>query len=251
MNKLIGLLLGLLCLPLQAQAASRIRVVAADEAPYQYQSPTGPAGVSYDILQDIYLALGQKIKVEFMPWARAYHFALTQKNTLLMSVHRMPERETLFEWSPALFSVVIYLYKARSRQDVHLSNLSQLNQYRLGVIKNDSRSLYLESLGFTHGRYLPNNQVIYQMALKGRIDIFPEVPAVMAFTTRQHNMQAQDFVPVMELTGMRGQLHFVFSKGSDHKQMNAINQAILQLQLNPGYVKRLHAYSLHAPQSSH
>src|SRR5690606_13549359 len=92
-----SLLLGLLYLP-YFTCIAQIQVVTEVSPPHQTLEQGKVKGVSTELVQAILNEANIPAEIAIYPWARAYHIAVNQPDTLIYTMARTPEREHKFHW---------------------------------------------------------------------------------------------------------------------------------------------------------
>ena len=204
-------------------------IFTTNYVPYNYQDAKGePDGYSVQIIRALLNNLGKRgidNKMEFLPWARAYHMATTQKNALIFSIARTEEREELFHWVGRLLPMPIYLIKHKSRTDIKVNNEANSKLWTVEGVMGGATSSCLKKLGYqVHSSTLDMAYQLEMMA-KGRLDLlnvdFP------SFEVRAQNagINATDFEPVLFLDECSYDLYVALSKNSDAKLLKAVTDA--------------------------
>lgn len=197
--------------------------------PYNYQDDAGkPEGYSVQIINALIARLeeqGIDSNLEFLPWARTYHMARTQKNALIFSIARTEEREELFHWVGRLLPMPIYLIKHKSRTDIKVNNEVNSKKWFVEGVIGGATTPCLEKLGYqVHTSPLEMSKQL-EMMEKGRLDLlnvdFP------SFEVRAQNagINAADFEPVLFLDECSFDLYVALSKNSDEKVLKAVTDA--------------------------
>lgn len=107
-----------------------------DYPPFNYSENGLANGVSVDILENLFKTGGLSIDrsvIQVQPWAPSYEKVLKTTNTMLFSMVRTPERESLFKWVGPIAphtEIVISL----KTSDVQIKDLADLNDYFTGVV---------------------------------------------------------------------------------------------------------------------
>lgn len=91
------LLSTVLCWGLPGMAAP-LRLLTEDAPPMSFLREGRVEGMSAEVVRELARRLGDEIKIELVPWTRAYLLAQHQADTAVFSTVRTPERETLFRW---------------------------------------------------------------------------------------------------------------------------------------------------------
>ncbi|OQX02274.1 MAG: hypothetical protein BWK80_58225 [Desulfobacteraceae bacterium IS3] len=125
-----------------------ITVVTEEYPPYNYTEGGKVKGVSTEVVEAVLKLTGIKAEIEVYPWPRTYHLALNNKNTLIYSITRMPQREELFKWVGRIAPAENYLFALKERTDIQISTLEDAKKYKIATVQNDVCELYLLSKGF-------------------------------------------------------------------------------------------------------
>ena len=212
----------LLCiLYVPAYAEVPLQIVSTEEAPYQYTEGSKIKGVSAEILRDVLKEAGYEgTEIQMYPWARAYKMALEEKNTLIFTIQRSQERETLFHWTCPLFKSTYKVYKLKSRDDITIQRFEDINSYKLGVWRNDIRHQYFASKGFTNLHVVSRDELNIKMLLAGRIDLYVGNLLTLPYQMKQlWGFRDEEFAqlePVYTLEDNTiGMLYMAFSLGTD------------------------------------
>jgi len=154
----------------------KIFVVTESWFPYNYLDNNGKIiGRSTEVVKSVLNHANVPFKLSLFPWQRSYNIASTQKNVLIYSIYRTPEREKLFHWLCPLFpSPEQSIYKLASRKDLHIKKESDVNKYSLIVTRGTFLHKLFESRGMKEGVNLfltPSNNTNLQMLLTKRVDL--------------------------------------------------------------------------------
>lgn len=147
MRPLVYLLL-LLFMPFSS-AQSSVKVVTELSPPNQTRINDIVTGYSTDIVQLVLNKANLSAPIEIYPWARAYKMARTNSNTLIYSLARTKERESLFHWIGTVAHFKLGFVKLTKRHDIVISDLAQAKQYNVAVQRNDLAYNVLTKYGFS------------------------------------------------------------------------------------------------------
>lgn len=118
-------------------------------------------------------------RMELYPWARAYDLALHEPGVLIYLIARTPAREAQFQWVGEVMRLRYYFYRLASRDDVRIERLEDARAYRLGVLRDDVRHQYLQTLGFQRLVVSGQQKDNFSRLLNGQVDalLLPEKDA--------------------------------------------------------------------------
>lgn len=238
----VVLLLAAFLLPaqtvVQAKEACSIRLLTENEPPFNFPGEHGPQGFTVDVVRELQERTGTKGQIIILPWARAYAAALTEPDTGLFTVSRIPERDSLFQWVGPVMVSSWGLY-ARPESNLHLKNLEDARQLSgISVYRSDVREEYLRQAGFVNLHTSPAFANSVRMMLSGR------VPVVVAGEIDiDHQLQRMDLPPeTVErvLTLKHTSQYIAFSLQTEPELVRRWQQALEEMHAD-GTLARLHA----------
>ncbi len=147
------LFLIVLCMTYEAVATTRLEVVTEEWRPFNYTNDKGElVGRATEKVKVILENAEFLYNIRSYPWIRSMKMASENKNTVIYSIYRTPDREKKYQWiCPLIAPVKVYLFKLKSRKDIHLTNLEDAKKYIISVNRSDSAHEYLLSQGFVEG----------------------------------------------------------------------------------------------------
>ena len=133
-----------------ATAGDRLMILTEENPPFNFTQDGLLTGSSTAIVRRILARLGLPDDVQMLPWARAYHLALSRPNVILFSTARIPERENLFSWVGPLYNIRFGFY-ARKGSGLCIYNLEDVRKVKaIATYRNDVREQLLLAQGFTN-----------------------------------------------------------------------------------------------------
>lgn len=176
----IALSILLLCSLLHAE----VTIYTEDLPPYQYKKNEKSEldGVAISIVRAMLERLKHPDTIELTSWNRAYETVQKYNNVAAFPASRTPEREDLFLWVGPIFQAS-NRFLSHYDSNISLDNIEKAKPYTVGVVKQSSRHLRLEILGFpkiiTHYNSMEN----YRAILNQRVDLIVGNPLVAEFQT--------------------------------------------------------------------
>ncbi len=229
----------------------KVTIVTCIEPPYQMQEKGQLTGVSVELVQLMLKEAGVKAKIQVLPWARAYRMALQDENVMLFSILRNPQRENLFQWVGTLHPFQVYFYRLKDRPEIVVNTLADAKKYQIGVLRDDSRNIYLRSQGFEANldEVTLDSQNIKKLFAK-RIDLLPSDPIVLAYwfktlnddpaTEQQYDLAQLEQIFRME--GADGENYIAMSLNTDNRVVEHFRQALNRVKARPQYKAILGKY---------
>ncbi len=129
-----------------------ITVVTEEWPPYTYSENGRVVGVVSEIVRATLDRAGLDYNIETYPWARSYDEAMNNKNVLIYSIFRLPNRDNLFKWIKIEgLTVNMHLFRPKHRPEVKAPTLAAARKYKIGVTRETSTHHFLLSKGFKEG----------------------------------------------------------------------------------------------------
>lgn len=233
-------------------ALQKITIVTCIEPPYQMQEPGQPlTGVSVELVQLMLKEAGVAAKIQVLPWARAYRMAQEDENVMLFSILRNPPREKLFKWVGALHPFQVFFYRLKDRPEIVINALDDARQYQIGVLRDDSRNIYLRSQGFDVNldEVTLDSQNIKKLFTR-RIDLLPSDPIVLAYWFKTLNNDPSvnpkydlaQLERTLHLEGADGENYIAMSLRTDDRVVEHFRRALSRVKARPQYKRLLDKY---------
>ncbi|CAH9053484.1 hypothetical protein PSECIP111951_02463 [Pseudoalteromonas holothuriae] len=127
-----------------------LSVVTEDWMPYNFINEEGEVvGRATKKVREVLEAAQVPYEIRVYPWVRSMKLTQTKANTMIYSIYRTKERESMFLWAcPLLKPVKEYLFKLRSRDDVKLTSLEDAKKYITSLVRGSISHEYLRARGF-------------------------------------------------------------------------------------------------------
>lgn len=234
-SSLLGLMLSLLlCISYVHAEPLQLRVLT-EESPFTMHSEQPSSDNETPISGEATLFVDRVLQranithqTEFIPWKRAYQISSQRPNTLLYPVARTMQREANFHWVGSISPIRYFFFKLKSRPDISLNQLSDANNYNIGVVNKHANHEYLVSRGFKQFETVNSNAQNLKKLLLGRIDIMPMSSSGLAPLCDQINADCSLIVPALALDDFSDGLYMVLSKDSDKSLVEAIQKSYLE-----------------------
>lgn len=164
------------------------------------------------------------VKIEMLPWARAYKLAQERPNILIFSLVRNPEREKQFIWIAKLDSSLTWMYKLKSNSQLDVSSLDYIGDTLIGVERSDVAANYIsEYVSKKHLIVSTNTLDNVRMLSSGRVDMVPTNDVQLEYYCKKIGCKVTDFSKLFKLDGISPMLYLAANP-------NTIPDIILKLQ---------------------
>lgn len=162
-----------------SRAIEKLRVIGDDSfPPYNYylsEEKNEVRGFTIELIQWVLEESGieKEGDIILLPWARALKMMENKSNTLILDIARNPAREKRYKWVGPIAPREIWLYKLKSRKNLHVNSIAEIKNYLTGVARGSSISNELLKYGFEDGENLvfaTREVQNIKKLLKGRVD---------------------------------------------------------------------------------
>lgn len=234
-SMLIALLIGS---PLASAVA--VTVVTEELPPYNMTVDGKLTGMATEVVEAVLKEAGEELRIQSMPWARAYDIALNAENVLIYSIARTPSRETLFKWVGVIAPTQWYLFSLPGTQ-FDLKTLDDARRYQIATVKEDVGEQYLINNGFAIGRNLQSSNQYehnYKKLKAGRVDLWISNELNAHYLVRQASGNPDEAaVPQLRLDDLGGAngLCMAFSRNTPDEVVERFKQALAQVRADGRY----------------
>ncbi|WP_185964288.1 substrate-binding periplasmic protein [Aliikangiella marina] len=233
MRRCITVMLGLVGLIVSPnnyakEAAQKLRIVSEVWEPYQFLDQSNkPQGFVIDLLDKLFAEAGlPSQEIEFYPWVRAYNIALKEKNTLILSLSRTPQRENHFFWIGKVNSEYFTFFALKSNQTIQpVESFDQLYQYRIVVTKNSAMEQYINKHPFPNVERTFALDEGYKLIARNRADLMLKAPSAREPKIKFGGYSEKDLKPIYTPDNSRNDFYIALSKGSDPRLILKIEKA--------------------------
>ena len=197
--------------------------------PFNYEKEGRLTGIAIDVLEAASEAVNDPVKrenVQLQPWARGYAAALETPNTVLFSMTRTEARNNLFKWAGPIVDSRIVLWAPKSK-GIQISTPSDLNDYRIGVVREDIGEQLLRNLEVNANALRPSAspEMVVRQLNANRVDMWAYGDNVGVFIMREQNIDPNLYEIVYVLH--ESQNYFAFHHSTDdayvEKLQNGLN----------------------------
>jgi len=214
--------------PHAAASAAPLTILTEEFPPYNYTEDGRIRGISTDILRLMLAEAGMDASAQsfqVLPWSRAYNDVLTHPDTLLFSVTRTKERESLFKWiGPIAPNRNVLL--ARKDRNLVIGDFKQTLHLRVGAIRDDAGEQLMVARGYPL-KWIDVTSDARSNILKletGRIDLFAYPETVFKWLVAQSRKNVDDYETVFVLH--EGYVYFAVNKNTPDETVQKLQKAL-------------------------
>ena len=223
-----------LIIPLIVQAHNdvKLRIVTEEFPPYNYQVAGEAQGMSSEVIKAMLKHAKLDVDITFYPWPRAYRAAQIEPNTLIYSIARIPERETLFEWIGDIAPYRTSFYKLKSNVELQVDSLEYAQSFHVGVSQDDAIKTYLENRGFDKLEVVRTHQLAVRMLIYGRMALIAHDEASMPFLMKEAGLDMNLIERVLRIEELSEQLYVAMHPKSDPDLLQKLKKSLKTIKEN-------------------
>jgi polar amino acid transport system substrate-binding protein len=209
--------------------AEEIEVVTEDSL-YAYPREGKLVGPGTRVVEEtLKSAAFTDYQIQLYPWARAYEKALHEPDVLIFPIDRTPARELSFKWVGEIDWATNKFYKLRGRHDITINNLEDAKQYSVGVVRNDSRQIYLQQQGFTRLVVSADSRDNFQKLLNHQIQLLPMPENAARLISKDAHVDFMSLEEVYSLDEQPRRVYMAFSLSTSDEIVARARRAFEQL----------------------
>lgn len=223
--------------------ATEIEIVTEEFPPYNYTQHGQITGISTEIVQAAFKEADINYTIAVYPWARAYKMALEEKNILIYSILRTPERENLLQWVGEIAPRKSFFYKLKKRKDIIINSLEDAKKYTIGGVRGDARVSYLNNNGFDIKEIVSNDELNIRKLFAERIELM--ICNELSFThlVKSMGFSIDDFEKIFLLEEFSsGDFYMAFSLSTADELVVKLKTALDKIKDNGIYDRILTKY---------
>ncbi len=183
-------------------APAELQAFTENLPPLNYLEDGQAQGFSCELLRLVAAEAGLPLRIEVLPWQRAVQEAARQREGLLFSLTRLPEREAQYQWVGPISQRRILIYRLKGRGDVQPASLAQLGAQRIGVARDSAAAMQLQAAGLNPDTNLElglDDVHNLRKLLAGRMELIVLLDWAAAWHLRRLQLPPDTLVPVLPL----------------------------------------------------
>jgi len=214
-----------------------LQILTEDYPPYNYMENSQVVGFSTKVVEEVVRKAGIQGKPELYPWSRAYKIVSDEENTLIYTITRNNERESLFKWVGPLASRTIFLFKLKERKNIEINSIEDAKKYIIGVTRDDGFSLSLMKKGFEIGKNIypvSKEEQNIEKLFSGRVDLVGNVELSMVHIVKLLGLDFNKLTKAYELPS-KDAYYMALNKKTSDTIVNKLQKALDEIKQNGTY----------------
>lgn len=203
--------------------------------PYNFSNKGELQGINLDIVRDLCEQVKVECKFELLPWLRAYNLVQKDPYAGLVSTARSPERESLFHWIGPLVASRTFFYRLAENEHINPTDLSQITNYSLGVVRGNIYEQLVEEIGFVNDKNLLKFSHRFEylnLFFKKKIDLIFGSELTLDYQLQQFGYGDKKVVKLVELPMDSTQGNYlVLNKSMPKELVQQFKTQLIKLQM--------------------
>ncbi|WP_319541913.1 ABC transporter substrate-binding protein [uncultured Pseudodesulfovibrio sp.] len=223
------------------EPATQLMYLAEEFKPYSYVENGRQTGLAVEILKLVWKEIQvPEQTILFLPWPRAYAMLKSEKNTVLFSMLRTPEREKLFKWVGPIATSKTFLY-AKSTSSISMTSYEDAKGLSVGVVRSyASEDLLTKQSHIINITPLQSVQACIKMLVSGRIDLISLESRTFSKAVQDAGLNSTDFKPVWQVTEMRS--YYAFNSDVPDSLITRFQRALDRIRHSRNYTDLVNRY---------
>ncbi|MFZ6766318.1 substrate-binding periplasmic protein [Undibacterium sp. Di26W] len=228
----------LLCTHTHARTqAQELQIFTEDWPPISFGSGSKAEGMAVEVVHAMQAHMGSNQPIQVVPWARGYKALLEEPNTLLFTVGRSEEREKLMVLLGPIAISTTSLYTRKGNAARLYSMGDEIQKLKVGAYRSSIFADTARKKGFQNIEQAPTPQIIANMLLAKRFDLWVEGSLVVSSVLKDIGHTADDVEKVKVLDSL--ELYLAFSTSTSAATIKAWEDALRWLK-KEGQFARIH-----------
>lgn len=244
--KILLITASLLCLNThvlaQTPATPILSLYCEDDKPLQFfDENKNLTGLTVEVVQEIQKRIGNKDRIQVVPWSRGIDKLNKEPNSFLFTMARTPDREHLYQWIGPILVIDYGLY-VKADSTIQIQNLEDAKKIGLiGVYRHDIRDQTLSKLGFTNLDRASSVASSFKKLMIGRVAAYADAKKGVAITAKLAGYQASDVKLAYDL--FKNPLYIAVSKSTDPAIVRQWNKTLDEMKKDKSFLKLLKKYN--------
>ncbi|MBL4941500.1 MAG: transporter substrate-binding domain-containing protein [Colwellia sp.] len=185
-NRFISLAVFILSTFASSACGTSFTLLTEELPPFSINNGGSGAGVSIDIVSQLFTRAGFDYHIKIVPWKRAVVTSLNDENTCVFSMPRNQEREASYHWISPIIITQTGFY-TRDDSPHKLVTIDDAKGLKIGTYNGSAVAEYLTSWGYEVKLTTKDAQNIYKLYNK-RIDVWAADTLSAKYLANEHKI---------------------------------------------------------------
>ncbi len=222
--------------------AQELYIVTEHQPPYQILNGDNKVeGLATEIIRAALELTPYKYQIHLYPWSRAFVMGLENDNTCIYLISNSAERAKHFQWVAPIVSTNDYFIALSNRTDIQVSNIDDIKNYKVAVLKDDRTHHLLLRLGFEENKnlYVINNpySMLKLLITRKNIDFIVTDTVMLKYRAEFNKIDPKLFKSYFKLNKSPIDLNLACSLNTPIQIIDNLKAAIITIKKNGTYQK--------------
>jgi polar amino acid transport system substrate-binding protein len=199
--------------------------------PFNYEEKGQLQGIAVDLLETALKKAGADFsrgRIRLISWTAGYQAALKDRNTVLFSTTRTPEREKLFHWAGPIAPTKIVVITRRDRS-FKINGFGDLKKLKLAALRDDIGEQVLVRGGIPRDAITLREKAedVIRMLEAGTVDAWAYEETAGLWLIKHLAANPGNFEVVHRLH--EGELYFAFNRETPQQTVQTLQQILNEL----------------------
>jgi len=199
--------------------------------PFNYEEKGQLQGITVDLLEEIWKRINARSNrdhIRLVKWTVGYQAALKEKNMVLFSTTKTPERENLFQWVGPIAPTKIVII-AQKNSPLKINSLKDLMGCKVAAVRDDIGEQLLVRGGIKRESIIirENAEDIIRMMEAGTVDAWVYEETAGLWLIKHTSADPGNYQSIYEL--YKGELYFAFNRKTPKMVVQSFQHALNDL----------------------
>lgn len=218
-----------------------IKALTEDLYPLNYldESTGEVTGIATELLREVLDDTGLSYSFELLPWTEAYSRTITEPNTIIFTMARVPERENKFIWLQKITNLQYSIFTP-NKELVDISEEEVKKSY-ITTTRNDLSHILLKERGFENFIFIKENERTIDLLAKDQIDF--------VITSHLWAIQNKDELPFpiypqnnVKFSASDHPMFYGMNTSTEAEIITILRNSFAKIDFEKEYTRRLQAY---------
>lgn len=220
--------------------AGTLAVVTTEFPPFQYSIGDQVRGITTEIVENVIVNAGYKSNIKSYPWARALKLGMKEREVLIYSIVRSPEREKHFKWIGVIAPYKVHFWKLKERKDIKVHSIDDAKHFKSGATIGDIKTDQLLKLGFVAGTNLElvaSDQQNVRRLFAGKIDLMTHDDLSFRYSVEAEKLDYSQVEKLIYLDGSSRELQLAASLGTSDAVVEKLRASLIAFKKTNKYAE--------------
>jgi polar amino acid transport system substrate-binding protein len=225
-----------------------LTLVTENLPPYQMLEAGKITGFATEIITQAMEEANIDYQIKMYPWSRSYNYAQKKQNACIYSIARIPERESLFQWTQPIAVAHTAFIGLSNKKNITLNSINDAKKYITAVLRDDVTHHLLVRNGFKEfdNFFVVNNSdsLLKLLITRKNIDFILVDPSSIPFRAAYNHVDEKLFKIFFSVDNQQQTFYLACSNATSPEIIKKLNKAITTIKENGTYSNIINKWSI-------